>query len=274
MIEAQARLNNRWAKIAECLPGRTDNSVKNRWKSKLRFTATIDSGTNPTNGSLTDSATMAKDAPDLIQQQELPAAHAGEKLPHSRPRTSLYFSEQDSGRPRHAAAVADPGEQQMLGKRAHAAESGVRGSDSEYLQQEQSSARVLLAESLQQEQSLLKRADRMTDCYPEPELDTQAKLHFEDEAIISFSSTRTDLFSSFVPDKVALTRGDCNLHGCQTYDCGDVDHTASSCLGQRNRKQHKKRKGANTCQHQRQSRHCEVCIAEADDSMPLGLEEL
>jgi hypothetical protein len=48
LIEHQRQWGNKWAKIAGLLPGRTDNSVKNRWNSSLkRKLERIAAGLNP-----------------------------------------------------------------------------------------------------------------------------------------------------------------------------------------------------------------------------------
>jgi ATP-dependent exoDNAse (exonuclease V) alpha subunit len=48
LIEHHQQWGNKWAKITNLLPGRTDNSVKNRWNSSLkRKLERIAAGQNP-----------------------------------------------------------------------------------------------------------------------------------------------------------------------------------------------------------------------------------
>lgn len=41
VLDLQARIGNKWAKIATHLPGRTDNDVKNFWSSRQKKLARV-----------------------------------------------------------------------------------------------------------------------------------------------------------------------------------------------------------------------------------------
>ena len=70
LIEHQKKWGNKWAKIASLLPGRTDNSVKNRWNSSLkRKLQRIANGEAPVNkrGRKPKRASNAPDVAPILQ---------------------------------------------------------------------------------------------------------------------------------------------------------------------------------------------------------------
>lgn len=72
LIEHQQKWGNKWAKIAQLLPGRTDNSVKNRWNSSLkRKLERIARGEAPVNkrGRKPKRASNAPDVAPIIESK-------------------------------------------------------------------------------------------------------------------------------------------------------------------------------------------------------------
>ena len=70
LIEHQKKWGNKWSKIAALLPGRTDNSVKNRWNSSLkRRLERINSGQEPA-FKRGRKPKRASEAPDVTAQND------------------------------------------------------------------------------------------------------------------------------------------------------------------------------------------------------------
>ncbi|CAN1823455.1 Transcription factor DUO1 [Linum perenne] len=67
VIELQARLGNKWAKIATYLPGRTDNDVKNFWSSRQKRLARLNSASASNSKTNKASASASASKPLLLE---------------------------------------------------------------------------------------------------------------------------------------------------------------------------------------------------------------
>ncbi|XP_064963634.1 myb-related protein MYBAS1-like isoform X1 [Musa acuminata AAA Group] len=74
VLELHAKWGNRWSRIAQCLPGRTDNEIKNYWRTRMRKKAqerrmSTSASPSPSSSSSNISSSANEPPPELVMKK-------------------------------------------------------------------------------------------------------------------------------------------------------------------------------------------------------------
>uniref|UniRef100_A0ACD5T760 Uncharacterized protein n=1 Tax=Avena sativa TaxID=4498 RepID=A0ACD5T760_AVESA len=82
IVELQGRWGNRWSKIARHLPGRTDNEIKNFWRTKIqKKSGRGEAGTSDSAGSQPGTATAAAAVPLAVTESQASSTNSAGRVP-------------------------------------------------------------------------------------------------------------------------------------------------------------------------------------------------